>query len=1412
MKFYRQLLVLATCFAAFSAYTQTMPSPDATSMIKGINTPVNLYNGTASVDIPLYTASANNEANVPVALQYNGGGIRVNEIASVAGLGWQLGAGGSITRVVRGLPDEQAPFRTDADLGYQRMREYALGYQMNDFEKDIFFFSFPGGGGKFIFSASNLFQLGGGTFRRECISACSGTDATCILNCVNSYDDNHENAFMAPNDYVTNDIVTLPSSDIKIQFNYRDKLDSDFVITDIQGNKYFFGQTEASRETTKTNYKDNFDNTEYEDKNERSFISSWHLSKIEYASLPKTEGINFTYEEATITDEIQTRMVPARPSLNLYAECMAAKAPGANCDDCLAFNQEVVPPGDLSVTELIRYDRHNKYYRNNIVTHKSTINTKLISSIAFTKGWIRFNYSSFRNDLEGGKSLRSVAMGSGSNTISETILDQSYFSSGDSYYKGGTLDITTEKSYRLKLNSIKRDGIVVATFDYLNDKHFHPNGADMYELPPRDSYYTDNWGYYNGGPHQGETYIWHGRETVEGYTIAGMNKEVERVNGYAMANILTRVSYPTGGYKEFEYELHDHHGGVRIKKVSELDENDKVIAATSYSYDFEYQPPAFSYVENHVIVVRQDLDEMTGRIVPHIFESSQTFVFDLNGPTNGYGEVTEKNELTGAYMVHEFITADDVDRGIELATKSYFIVDTHQDEFASYDGRPNAFPEVGTEPIDRTKFPFTTPSVSYFDRGVEKKVTTYDEDGIKVSEVENHFMHEAENNMDFSVSNHHFHLEHFDEDAGLFKRNSLEYKYIVSRYEINTRNINLDYSISRSFDESGTPISETRVDYTYDDIYQTLPISVKSEVKDGTTIIQGSINETRYPFDIATIDIMHSNFTLLDMVSKNMIAIPVQTINKVRLPDSDAYQFSGNSITTFKESHSLIQPYQSYAYPMDRLISDLNHSFLASDFELMSTVEYNDQGLMISSVGQDAITSSYVYDAKGYVTSMTTDPGIEALKRTTTYEHYPLVGLKSVTAPNGRKTSYVYDQQNRLLLTRNNEGNILERYRYNYATQQQNTLGVSVRATTGYWVINRPIVFSTTVSGSDYGSIQYSWSDGSTSPSRTITYSTPGSKSVSVDVVNLEHQDVKASGQLNFTIYDEIAPIRLNGPSWVAYCSGDLIGPNGEGGSGASYDYGSQSSQFTYSFETGARCVRSGYADRYLEYSKDNGATWVTFSTPEGGIQASLPTEVFQVSSTDYDILVRVTYKDHCGGTFTDESTIIVKPCGATGGSGSTGGGSGSTWSISMTPISADICPSGEPSGAQFSVGSTGNHNCGSPSLSYTWEYKPTGTSSWSPLPVLGSPNSITVSRSTLLGNSGNTHGSWDIRATVTDGCGETKTVSAKANIILDCSSSGGPGFEGGTGGSGSGTGSGDGTSGGTGDSGTGFQGSNGGG
>jgi len=66
---------------------------------------VNQATGAANVTIPLYTINAAH-VSLPITLFYSATGLRIDDVEGTAGVGWNLVAGGSITRQVRGLPDD----------------------------------------------------------------------------------------------------------------------------------------------------------------------------------------------------------------------------------------------------------------------------------------------------------------------------------------------------------------------------------------------------------------------------------------------------------------------------------------------------------------------------------------------------------------------------------------------------------------------------------------------------------------------------------------------------------------------------------------------------------------------------------------------------------------------------------------------------------------------------------------------------------------------------------------------------------------------------------------------------------------------------------------------------------------------------------------------------------------------------------------------------------------------------------------------------------------------------------------------------------------------------------------------------------------------------------------------------------
>jgi len=145
-------------------------SPNAASLGKYGEIPVSLYTGIPSISIPIYEINEG-RIKLPISLSYHAGGIKVEEIASWAGLGWSLSSGGSISRTVMGLPDEgndavygSGYFNTLNDLRLKPLIDSPqstlwwknqIAYRLTkvkDAEPDIFTVSAGGFSGKFFYS------------------------------------------------------------------------------------------------------------------------------------------------------------------------------------------------------------------------------------------------------------------------------------------------------------------------------------------------------------------------------------------------------------------------------------------------------------------------------------------------------------------------------------------------------------------------------------------------------------------------------------------------------------------------------------------------------------------------------------------------------------------------------------------------------------------------------------------------------------------------------------------------------------------------------------------------------------------------------------------------------------------------------------------------------------------------------------------------------------------------------------------------------------------------------------------------------------------------------------------------------------------------------------------------------------
>jgi YD repeat-containing protein len=219
------------------------PSPDAASLGKYGTFPVTEYMGKANVDITLFDIKLP-KVSVPIRLGYNYTGFRPAEVASNIGLGWDLQAGGVITRSIKGRVDEDVDKKW-ADIPnvflYENNQEILTQIAENqssvttrwDTEPDLYQFNFNGYSGSFIM--------------------------------------------------IKNKPVIFPHQNLQIE-----KVLDDIIITTADGTKYEF----KDKETTTINYHTNNNGQQI-----LTYTSAWNLTNIRSYDL--SELVQFKYTNWT---------------------------------------------------------------------------------------------------------------------------------------------------------------------------------------------------------------------------------------------------------------------------------------------------------------------------------------------------------------------------------------------------------------------------------------------------------------------------------------------------------------------------------------------------------------------------------------------------------------------------------------------------------------------------------------------------------------------------------------------------------------------------------------------------------------------------------------------------------------------------------------------------------------------------------------------------------------------------------------------------------------------------------------------------------------------------------------------------------------------------------------------------------
>lgn len=128
---------------------------------------VHEFSGAVTSAFNFYSISLDGQS-FPVGINYFSNGIKVDEYASAVGLGWNLSAGGSITKVTRGLDDDESVkgynIKGAPPVNEQRWRDSCkkeIYKGTRDGEKDYYVFNAFGLSGTFVYHNGSYLPMGG---------------------------------------------------------------------------------------------------------------------------------------------------------------------------------------------------------------------------------------------------------------------------------------------------------------------------------------------------------------------------------------------------------------------------------------------------------------------------------------------------------------------------------------------------------------------------------------------------------------------------------------------------------------------------------------------------------------------------------------------------------------------------------------------------------------------------------------------------------------------------------------------------------------------------------------------------------------------------------------------------------------------------------------------------------------------------------------------------------------------------------------------------------------------------------------------------------------------------------------------------------------------------------------------------
>lgn len=915
---------------------------------------VDLPSGKAQVDFPLFNYDDGGKLSLSVGLFYtDGDGVKVNKMASTVGLGWELNAGGRISRITKGEPDDQVGGTFGNELyatgnlytpnngtrgvmpygmGWVPLVQYSLDYfkysadVIADRAQDEFVFQFGGRTGRFVINT-----LGGIT----------------IL------DDSRLKIERVDEDMTANNILTRISS---------------FVITDETGVRYTFSDKELGKIIS------------YQTKGKKQFfLDPAPANMLTYLSRQQYKISNYSVVNGWLLTEIfdpftQKKIKFSYDSYSVeYLFDIDAMVSVTRRDD------------GLDDVTALRADSRVAATLKRITQVELPDNTK-----------IKFTYSTAdRADLPGAKALVKMAVEDNDKEKFSYQFNYNYFSRTN--LRDFTYSFPTDEvgNARLCLSSFQKSGT-----NNVKDNPYRFTYYSGYQgVPPRCGARSDHWGYYNTNFELWDTDI----HTYQ--NLQGISQAFRRVIGQLsdiQSGTLKSIQYPNGGSMEYEYESNTFFdntreirtGGLRVKKVTW---KDGIGVNPDVSKEYKYtredgKSSAWGYVEPNytntsltklVVPVKGSftVGALSRDLAVPVLQSAFYNYSHFDNPQFKGQSVMASNLVMSLIMVAiRYLIADaffpsEIEKDISSQNNSSLQAKKLNPLPGTY-ARVTVFEGTEADNRGRSVYEFTTdkdfpiqyPLGAYSSQqryvpglyGMLKRKKVFNKKGDIVKEVYNKyeaFIKEIRDNLNYSVDfsptrtlvTPYNYLGQYYNYVGAFKD---EYYPLTGRSK-------LVYSIEKNYTDNSR-LMEFRTDYLYDNNYNLKKVTTK------TSLNEKIEKRIYYPYDY------NVTGTLKLLKDNNVLSVPISTEYWLISEGKEDMLTGMETAEMTQLANGAFKPEKIYRLvtksPVPKsIIGEFKPDALIRNSSLIKEqvrYVYNNNGELISTIAEDRIESN-IYDDKG---------------------------------------------------------------------------------------------------------------------------------------------------------------------------------------------------------------------------------------------------------------------------------------------------------------------------------------------------------------------------------------------------------------------------------------------------------------